>query len=189
MTINTVEIKNVMASADQLYTAAEISEALATMASAINDKVAALGQLELPPLVLSVMNGALIFAGQLLPRLNFPVQIDYIHATRYRNTTQGHDLQWKVYPQHELKNRVVIILDDILDEGYTLDAIADYCRQQQAADVLTAVLVTKIHDRCKPGVASDFSALDVEDRYVFGYGMDYKGQLRNANGIYAIRES
>ena len=134
------------------------------------------------------MNGGLLVTGHLAPQIHCPVQIDYIHATRYRNTMQGHDLEWKVYPQHELKDRIVIIVDDILDEGYTLDAIRQYCEEQGAAEVKTYVLVTKQHDRCKDGVKADFSALDVEDVYVYGFGMDYKGYLRNLDGIYAIDE-
>lgn len=187
--MNLNEIKAVVESADIIFNEQQINNALKQQAEVINNIINGIDGLEQPPLILVVMNGGLIYSGQLLPLLNFPVQIDYIHATRYRNTTTGHELEWKVYPQHTLKERVVIVLDDIFDEGYTLTEIVKYCQQQQAEKVFSSVLVTKDHDRRNTGYHCDFSALNVPDRYVFGFGMDYKGQLRNLNAIYAVANS
>ncbi|MDH5425460.1 MAG: hypoxanthine-guanine phosphoribosyltransferase [Gammaproteobacteria bacterium] len=181
------ELQDQLKDADLLYSHAQIKEALMTQANEINQYLNNLSDTAEPAILMPVMNGGLIYAGQLLPMINQPVQIDYIHATRYRNTTTGYELNWKVHPQSPLNNRVVIILDDIFDEGLTLEAIAAYCKQEGASQVLTSVLVTKIHDRRTVAIRPDFSALDVPDRYVFGFGMDYKGQLRNADGIYAIK--
>jgi len=114
--------------------------------------------------MLPVMNGGLIYAGQLLPLITLPVEIDYIHATRYRNTTKGHELDWKVYPQSDLSDRLVIVLDDIFDEGHTLEAIVDFCKEKNAHNVLTSVLVTKDHNRRDGDLTVDFSALSVPDR-------------------------
>lgn len=172
--------------ADLLFNGEDIISALKKQAEEINSYLDSLDKSDLPPLVLPVMNGGLIYAGHLLPMIKTPVQVDYIHATRYRNTTQGFELQWKVYPQHDLKGRLVILLDDIFDEGHTLKAVVEYCLSQQAKEVLTSVLVTKDHDRRDDALSVNFSALTVPDRYVFGFGMDYQGQLRNLNGIYAI---
>lgn len=141
------------------------------------------------PVLLTVMNGAVVFAGQLLPRLDFLLEIDYLHATRYNNSTAGSDIVWKAKPETELSGRHVLVLDDILDEGTTLEAIVDYCRGQGAASVATAVLVDKQHDRkARPGLVADYTALWLEDAYLFGAGMDYKGYWRNAPGIYALAE-
>ena len=181
------ELNKISTQAEQLYSKQAIDLAIISQADSINQYLSSLSRDALPPLVLPVMNGGLIYAGQLLPLINLPVQIDYIHATRYRNTTQGFELEWKVYPQHDLKDRVVIVLDDILDEGFTLDAILSYCRQQQASEVLSSVLVTKQHQRRNEHVKADFSALSVPDKYVFGFGMDYQGQLRNLDAIYALK--
>ena len=126
------------------------------------------------------------FSGKLLTRLAFPLQIDYLHATRYRNNTQGSELEWHRLPALSLHGRDVLILDDILDEGATLAAVVAHCRAQGAARVLTAVLVDKHHERKVPGIRADFVGLRVEDRYLYGYGMDYRGYLRNAAGIYAV---
>ncbi|MFZ2950429.1 MAG: hypoxanthine-guanine phosphoribosyltransferase, partial [Desulfuromonadaceae bacterium] len=140
------------------------------------------------PVLLCVMNGGLIFTGQLLTSLVFPLEVDYVHATRYGHETKGASLQWTVRPQLDLKGRTVLLLDDILDEGVTLAAIADYCRQQGAAEVLMAVLVEKLHLRkVTPGMRADFTGIEVGDRFLFGYGLDYKGYWRNAPGIFALK--
>ena len=123
--------------------------------------------------------------GQLLPRLNFPLELDYIHATRYLGTTAGGELHWLKYPTISLLDRTVLVIDDILDEGLTLSAIVEYCQRAGARQVLTAVMLEKQHAR-KAAIKADFVGLLVPDRYVFGYGMDYQDQLRYAAGIYAV---
>jgi hypoxanthine phosphoribosyltransferase len=141
------------------------------------------------PVMLCVMNGGIIFTGHLLTRLQFDLDVDYLHATRYRNqTTGGAVLKWIAEPRTSLQDRTVVVLDDILDEGVTLDEIIKYCKAKGAKQVISAVLLRKIHQRCLKGVDCDYTALEVDDRYVFGFGMDYKGGLRNLNGIYAIDE-
>ncbi len=182
MPITPQEAQAVLDKADCLYTAEEVHEALDRLARQLTKRFH-----DSDPLVLCVMQGGLIPAGLLLPRLGFPLQQDYIHATRYAGGTRGGQLEWVVRPSLPLRDRIVLIIDDIHDEGLTLDAIMRDCREAGAREVHSAVLVNKIHDR-KHGLSADFSGLDVEDRYVFGFGMDYKGYLRNAAGIYAANE-
>ena len=140
------------------------------------------------PVVIAVMNGGLIPAGMILSRLDFLLHVDYLHATRYRGNTRGGELNWIVKPQHDLHGRSVLIIDDILDEGLTLQAIIDFCHEQGASQVYSCVLVEKQHDRKIGDIDADFVGLQVEDAYVFGCGMDYKNYLRNVNGIYAVEE-
>lgn len=141
------------------------------------------------PLFLTVMNGGVIFAGRLMPLLDFPLEMDYLHASRYRGETSGGQLQWTKTPSSSLSGRHVVILDDILDVGSTLLAIVEACRAQGAASVKTAVLVDKRHDRkAQPGLKADFTGLETDDFYLFGCGMDYKGYWRNAPGIFAVDE-
>ncbi len=175
------EVERVLAEADRLYSREEVLAAIDRLAAEITQR---LGTSD--PVVLCVMNGALIPAGYLLTRLRFPLQVDYLHATRYRGATRGGELHWRVRPELDLAGRSVLVVDDILDEGLTLAAILQHCRAQGAAEVLSCVLVRKHHDRGN-GVEADFVGLEVGDRYVFGFGMDYKGYLRNADGIYAVR--
>ncbi|HED13834.1 MAG TPA: hypoxanthine-guanine phosphoribosyltransferase, partial [Gammaproteobacteria bacterium] len=177
MTINTDQVRAVLENADQLFSQKEVEQALDRLASDIGQ---ALGDQD--PLLLCVMTGGLVPASELFTRLDFPVQLDYLHATRYQGTVGGNELKWITPPSQPLKGRTVLVVDDILDEGVTLAAILDYCREQGASAVYSAVLIEKMHDRKADGLQADFVGLQVEDRYVFGYGMDYHGYLRNVKG-------
>lgn len=176
------EIDQVQRHARQLHAAAEVESALDLMAANIS---AALRDRN--PLLLCVINGGIIATGKLLPRLDFPLMLDSIHASRYRNATSGSEIHWLFTPTTPLAGRTVLVIDDILDEGHTLRAIVDYCQQQGAEAVYTAALFDKQLDEPKP-IALDFVGLNVENHYLFGYGMDYKGYLRNAAGVYACKE-
>ena len=138
------------------------------------------------PVVLCVLTGAIIPTGHLLTRLAFPLETDYLHATRYRGETSGADVHWLCEPQIDLRGRTVLVIDDILDEGHTLTNILDYCTAAGVAQVRAAVLVHKLHDRLARDAKADYIGLQVRDRYVFGFGMDYRGYLRNLNGVFAI---
>ena len=138
------------------------------------------------PLVMCVMGGAVVFAGQLLPRLHFPLVFDYVHASRYHDQTHGHELVWKVTPDDKVRDRVVILLDDILDEGHTLAAVKQKCLEQGAAKVVIVVLADKVLGHAKP-INADYVGLEVPNRYVFGCGMDVNGWWRNLPAIYALK--
>ncbi|MBU1222915.1 MAG: hypoxanthine-guanine phosphoribosyltransferase [Gammaproteobacteria bacterium] len=139
------------------------------------------------PLVLAVMGGAVVFAGQLLTRLNFPLEFDYLHVTRYRGTTQGGEMEWRVLPGQNVVGRNVLVLDDILDEGETLAAIRDKLLHMGATRVWSAVLTNKDNGLAKP-IQADFVGMDVPNRYVFGCGMDAYGLWRNLPAIYALKD-
>lgn len=184
MTIPSEEARRVLADSELLYDEAEVDAALDRIARAISADLA-----ETLPVVLCVMTGGLIPTGKLLTRLAFPLELDYLHVTRYRGETAGGDLTWLARPQTPLRDRTVLVVDDILDEGITLASILGQCREEGARNVYTAVLVDKRHDRRHPGASADYIGLEVEDRYVFGAGMDYKGLLRNMGGIYAAPDA
>jgi hypoxanthine phosphoribosyltransferase len=139
------------------------------------------------PLVLCVMGGAVIFTGHLLPRLNFPLHFDYVHGTRYNETMHGGEIRWKVAPPTNLKDRTVLVLDDVLDEGWTLAAVRERVMQNGARAFYSAVLVDKMLARKKP-LHADFVGIDLPDRYIFGFGMDIHGLWRNLPAIYAVKE-
>lgn len=183
MSVDLQEIIRAREEADCLFGAAEVEAALDRMAAEIT---ARLGNSN--PLVYAVMNGALILAGRILPRLPFPLEVAYLHATRYGHQTQGTLLDWRVRPTQDLRGRTVLVLDDILDEGHTLHAIIEHLKHEGAARVYSAVLTHKLHNRkAYQGMRADFTGLDVADRFLFGCGMDYKGYWRNAPGIYAVK--
>lgn len=139
------------------------------------------------PVALCVMGGAVVFAGHLLPRLAFPLQFDYLHATRYRDGTRGGEIEWCALPRNEVVGRVVLLMDDILDEGHTLAAVKTKLLELGAARVEVAVLAEKDLGREKP-IRADYVGLTVPDKYVFGMGMDAYGLWRNLPGIYALKE-
>jgi len=167
-----------------LHSATAVTEAIAQVAGAISFDYA-----QRDPVLLVVMNGGLWFAGQLMSHLRFPLQIDYCHVTRYRGTTGGGALAWLARPSLALCDREVVVIDDILDEGHTLQAIVDDVRSQGAASVKTAVLVEKHHSRkAYLGMRPDYCALSVPDRYVFGAGMDYQHYWRNLSEIRTLKQ-
>ncbi|HET8552472.1 MAG TPA: hypoxanthine-guanine phosphoribosyltransferase [Gammaproteobacteria bacterium] len=178
------EIETVRAGADLLHSDAEVHAAVERMATVVRKRLA-----DKNPLLLCVMTGGVMTTTWLAERLDFPLQIDYVHLTRYDGDTSGSDeMTWRAKPKFSLERRHVLLIDDIYDEGITLRQLVDYCREQGAADVASAVLVRKRHQRNFGGIEPDIVGLEVEDRYVFGCGLDYKNYLRNLPAIYAVNE-
>lgn len=176
--------QSILNNAECLYSTTEVHQALDRMAQEITKVLQ-----EKNPLILCVMRGALVTAGHLLTRLHFPLQVEYLHATRYQGQQRGGDLHWLVEPRIPLIDRTVLIIDDIMDGGLTLAAIMDYCHQAKVSAIYTAVLVSKNRQR-EPGVNFEphFVGLKTEDRYLFGFGLDYDEYLRNVPGIYAVND-
>lgn len=174
----------VMKHADCLFDEAAVNAAYDRMAQAIQAEYATLN-----PVILCVMIGGVVPTVELIKRLSFPFELDYLHATRYRGETTGSSLIWKVEPRTALADRHVLIVDDILDEGHTLLAIQRAVMSQCPASLQTAVLSEKLHDRKAPDVAAQFVGLQLPDRYVFGCGMDYKEYFRQLPCIYAVGQT
>lgn len=174
------EIQTVFEQADLIYSLDDIDQALQNMAQQLEQHYA-----ERNPVILCVMNGSVMTTGHLLPKLNFPLELDYIHATRYGDKTVGGELDWHAKPTIDLTDRDVILIEDIFDLGITLQALRDYCDEAGAKSVACAVLTDKAHSN-KTGQQPEYIGLTLPDRYVFGFGMDYKGYWRNAPGIYAV---
>jgi hypoxanthine phosphoribosyltransferase len=171
----------ILETADELCSAQTVDQAVRRMARDISARLT-----DSNPLVLSVMGGAVVFTGQLLPLLRFPLDFDTVSVTRYRERTRGGDIEWRTTPKENLAGRTVLVLDDILDEGHTLASIRDKALALGAAQVYIAVLVDKDIGRQKP-VLPDFVGLTIPNRYVFGYGMDVYGAWRNLPAIYALK--
>jgi len=176
------EAQVILDEADLLCSAEESALAVRRVASEITARLAAAN-----PLVLAVMGGAVVFTGQLLPQLIFPLDFDYLHVTRYGDATAGGQLEWIVKPRSGVAGRVVLVVDDILDEGVTMAEIVRRLRQQGASEVLSAVFADKNLGRSKP-IAADFVGVHLPNRYVFGYGMDVKGAWRNLPAVYAVKD-
>lgn len=179
MTADLGEIRRVFDCAELLYSESEVQAAFDRMAEQVRQRLEARN-----PLVICVLTGGVVTTAELTMRCDFPLTTDTVHATRYRGETSGGELDWISFPRASLEGRDVLVVDDILDQGLTLAAICEWCRDQGAASVYSAVLIDKRLPLKKP-VRADFVGLECEDRYIFGFGMDYKGYWRNASGIYA----
>jgi len=181
--MTTIEkIQEVHQKSKLLYSLEQIEAALDTMAQKITSDMK-----EDNPIVLCVMVGGVVTLGHLLTRLDFPLEVDYVHATRYRGDIKGGDIHWRVKPGFDLKDRNILIVDDILDGGITLSHIITELKTMGAKSVKTAVLVDKNHKREETGLLkADYSAIEVADHYIYGFGMDYNEYLRNVSGIYEV---
>ncbi len=182
MTLTRAQYEGVARRARLLVSGEEMERALDRMAVEIRAQLAGKD-----PLVLCIMTGAAIAVGRLLPRLDFQLRLGYLHATRYRGATSGGEVHWEYRPGAAIQGQHILLVDDILDEGITLDAAARACREDGALSVRSAVLVEK--DRPRAGdFTADIVGIKVPNRYVYGYGLDYKGYFRNAPGIYAVAD-
>ena len=175
-----------LANSDVLHDRATVERAIDAMADGIAAHYAGT-----VPVYLTVMHGGLPFAARLAMALGargLDLAFDYLHATRYRGATSGGELVWKHRPATPLRGRRVLLVDDIVDEGHTLAQVRAWCLAEGATEVRIAAMVVKRHGRCVPGLEAEHVGLDVPDRYVFGYGMDYHEQGRNLPEIRALRE-
>lgn len=180
--VSNQEARDILDGADLLLSAEQVNAAVCQVAQKINAMLS-----DEHPLVLSVMGGAVIFTGQLLPMLNFPLEFDYLHVSRYGNEKQGSDLHWKVAPRENVRGKVVLVLDDILDEGETLQAIKHRVMELGASKFYSAVFADKDNGKDKP-IQADFVGTTLPNRFVFGFGMDIHGAWRNLPAVYALRE-
>ena len=177
------EAWRILETADEICSAQCVTEEVTRVAQEITAKLK-----DRHPLVLAVMRGSVLFAGQLLPQLKFPLQFDYLDVTRYGSATVGGEISWKVSPGTAVAGRVVLVLDDILDEGHTLAAIRAKLLEAGAAEFYAAVFAQKDTGRAKP-IRADFIGITVPNRYVFGFGMDVHGAWRNLPAVYAVKDS
>ncbi len=177
--------RKLLESAVLIYDQDAVHNAIKQVASHLNSHF---GQQDSPefPLVLGVMGGAVVFTGQLLPQLTFPLEFDYIHVTRYGDEDQGGKVVWKVIPRSNVEGRTVIVLDDILDEGETLAQVKQRLLDMGASEVVLAVLANKVIGKAKP-ITANYAGLSIPDKFVVGCGMDAFGYWRNLPGIWAIQ--
>ena len=180
--MDTQQAWTLLEQSDLVYGEEEVQAAVTDLAQRITAVLA-----DKNPLVLAVMGGSIVFAGWLLPRLRFPLEFDYIHASRYGGELSGGQVHWRVQPPESVRGRPVLVLDDILDGGHTLANIRARILEQGATEFLCAVLTDKDTGVAKP-IRADFVGLTLPNRYVFGCGMDCRGAWRNLPSIRALKE-
>ena len=164
-----------------LFNREEVAAAVQKMADEINEYYG-----DEPLILVSVLTGAIIPAAWLITKLKMPIQMDFVHATRYRGGLYGAELEYRVPPRLDLEDKNVLIVDDIFDEGNTLAAIKGSVEKRMAGSVKMAALVRKVHDRGLPRDYVDFIGLDVPDVYVFGCCMDAYEEWRHLDEILVL---
>ena len=185
-TSNAHDLAEALANSDLLFDRATLEQAIARMAGRSATTTPAN-----VPVFLTVMHGGLLFAGRLaleVGALGLDLEFDYLHATRYR----GAHIRWRTGLEASPGDAAA---------GPSRAAGRRHPRRRPHAgrdprlvpgagrgDVRIAVLAVKLHDRCVPGLAADYVGVEVPDRYVFGYGMDYHEQGRNLPAIYALKD-
>jgi hypoxanthine phosphoribosyltransferase len=179
--MSATDLATALEQSDRLFDEIQIETAIARIAVELREDLE--GE---RPVFLTILHGGMLFASRLALEMGIDLEFDYLHATRYRGAITGSGLAWLHRPATPLEGRVVILADDILDEGHTLKAVRDWCEDQGASEVRIAVLCVKNHDRRVEGIDADYIALEVPDAYVYGYGMDFHEQGRNLPGIYAL---
>jgi hypoxanthine phosphoribosyltransferase len=178
--------RKLLLNAEEIFDADEVKQAVAGVAEKLNDRFDRPDDPSFP-LVLGVMGGAVVFVGQLLPQLRFPLEFDYIHVSRYGDDDQGGRVVWKVIPRPNVAGRTIIVLDDILDEGETLAHVKQRLLDMGAAEVIITVFADKALKQSKP-VKADIVGLTIPNKFVVGFGMDVYGYWRNLPGLWAIRQ-
>lgn len=177
--------RTLLNNAEEIFDAAAVQAAVRQVADKLNARFDRPDNAAFP-LVLGVMGGAVVFTGNLLPQLRFPLEFDYIHVSRYGDDDQGGNVVWKVIPRPSVAGRIIIVLDDILDEGETLAQVKQRLLDMGAAEVVIAVFADKALKRSKP-VKPDIVGLSIPNKFVVGFGMDVYGYWRNLPGLWAIR--
>ncbi len=167
--------------ARRVCSAREIARALERMAEAITADLAGAD-----PVVLAVMHGGAFAAVELCRRLHFPYELDFVHVTRYARSTRGGKIEWRVRPSAELARRTVLVVDDVLDRGHTLRALGAELKKVGVARQRTAVLVVKRVANARGRPTVDYRGVEVDDVYLFGCGMDYRGYWRGLPALYAL---
>lgn len=139
------------------------------------------------PVILSVMNGSICFVGELLTQLDFPLEYDSFSISRYRDSTVGGETVHRGLPGIEVRGKVVLIVDDILDQGTTLQSAIRWAKASGAQQVFTAVLVEKQSSNTGKTVKADFKCFEMPNDFLFGFGMDVDGLWRNLKDIYSLK--
>ena len=178
--------RSLLKNAEEIFDAAAVQQSVARVAGILNERFDRPDD-ETFPLVLGVMGGAVVFVGQVLPQLRFPLEFDYIHVSRYGDDDQGGQVVWKVIPRPNVAGRTIIVLDDILDEGETLAQVKQRLLDMGAAEVIITVFADKDIGRAKP-IEADIVGLTIPNKFVVGFGMDVYGYWRNLPGLWAIRQ-
>jgi hypoxanthine phosphoribosyltransferase len=140
------------------------------------------------PLLLGILKGSFMFMADLIRRLDFPLEIDFIRLSSYGGGTESSG-KIKVVQglRSGVKNREVLVIEDIIDTGLTVAYLLDYLRKKRPASLRLCALLDKPSRRQVP-VSIDYLGITVPDKFLVGYGLDYNERYRNLPDIYVLGE-
>ncbi|MFN0215793.1 MAG: hypoxanthine phosphoribosyltransferase [Saprospiraceae bacterium] len=139
------------------------------------------------PLFISVLSGAFVFASDLIRAFDSHCEIGFVKLASYSGTRSSGDVQTVMGLDKELRDRHLVVVEDILDTGRTLHFFLEHLRSQQPASIFTVTFLRKPEAVQFP-VSVDLVGFDIEDKFVVGYGLDYDGLGRNLAGVWQVSE-
>lgn len=138
------------------------------------------------PLFICVLNGSFMFAAELMKRVNVPAQISFVRMSSYQGTESTGELK-EVYGLDEnIENRTLVILEDIVDTGFTMSKMIDQLKSKSPKEIKIATLLFK-PNALKVKLNLDYVALEIPNDFIVGFGLDYDGYGRNLADIYKIK--
>jgi hypoxanthine phosphoribosyltransferase len=137
------------------------------------------------PIFLGILNGAFMFASDLFKQINIPCQITFLKLASYEGIQSSGTVKQLIGINQDLKDRTVVILEDIVDTGITLETIIRQLSGYQPKEILVATMLHK-PDALQKKVKLDYVGFNIPNEFVLGYGLDYNGYARNLPEIYTL---
>jgi hypoxanthine phosphoribosyltransferase len=161
----------------------DIDTAITTVAAQLNEDYK-----ENPPLILVTLNGAIVFAADLLKQLRFPSVLSCIKLSSYQGTSSTETMKTLIGLNEDVKDKRVLIIEDIVDTGKTYQTLVDLLTEQGAKEIRIATLTMK-PDAYKLDLPVHYIGISIPDKFVVGRGLDYDGLGRNLTDIYQLYEN
>jgi hypoxanthine phosphoribosyltransferase len=165
-----------------LITPEEVQQRVQELGAELNKRYA-----DSNPLFIGILNGAFVFAADLVRTFEGDCEISFVKLASYSGTRSAGDVRQLLGLDKSVEGRHVVIVEDILDTGRTLHFLANDLLAQNPASISIAAFLRKPSAAQFP-VKADFIGFDIEDRFVVGYGLDYDGLGRNLPGVYVLEE-
>jgi hypoxanthine phosphoribosyltransferase len=164
----------------KLISGEDIKRRITELASQINNDLAGRDAI-----FLGVLNGAFIFAADIFRQIDFPARISFVKLASYSGTGHTGTVNELIGWNEDVSGRTIVILEDIVDTGNTVQLIVDELLERKALEVKIAALFFK-PSACLRSIKIDYTGFEIPNDFVVGYGLDYNGYGRNLSSIYAL---
>lgn len=162
--------------------AATIQERIKRVAAEINNDLK-----NKDPIFIAVLNGSFMFAGDLMKEVSIPCEITFVRIASYKGMSTTKDLKEVLVLNEDIKGRTVVIVEDIVDTGHTIERLIQQFTALEPKEIKIATLLFKPKALIKD-VKPDYVALEIPNDFIVGFGLDYDGFGRNLQDIYKIKE-